>query len=115
MQIAASSGDDVTTSPSAATPAESALDGLPDDIPASRRTAGKLVIAIASLLLLSAFAVQTLFALGVTSFGYENWRFVLYAYLVWGVALGVGQILIRGEAGLRALFLLPAVLFTVAM
>ena len=31
------------------------------------------------------------------------------------IALGVGQVLIRGEAGMRALFLLPAVLFTVAM
>ena len=40
---------------------------------------------------------------------------VLYAYLVWGVALGVAQVLMRGEAGRRALFVLPAVLFTVAM
>jgi multiple sugar transport system permease protein len=31
------------------------------------------------------------------------------------VALGVAQALIRGEMGLRALFVLPAVLFTVAM
>jgi len=105
----------VTTGSSTVTPAESALDRLPDDIPAARRSAGKLVIATASLLLLSAFAVQTLFALGATSFGYDNWRIVLYAYVVWGVALGVGQVLIRGEAGLRSLFLLPAVLFTVAM
>jgi multiple sugar transport system permease protein len=105
----------VTTGSSTGTPAETVLDGLPDDIPAARRTAGKLLIAIASFLLLAAFAVQALFSAGVTSFGYENWRIVLYAYLVWGVALGVGQVFTRGEAGLRALFLLPAVLFTVAM
>ena len=100
---------------STATPAETALDGLPDEIPPSHRTAGKLLIAVASLLLLVTFAVQALFAAGATSFGYENWRVMLYAYLLWGVALGVGQVLTRGEAGLRALFLLPAVLFTVAM
>ena len=40
---------------------------------------------------------------------------MLYAYLVWAVALGAGQVMIRGERGHRALFLLPALLFTVAM
>ncbi len=40
---------------------------------------------------------------------------MLYAYVIWGVALGAGQVLVRGEAGLRALFILPAVLFTVAV
>jgi multiple sugar transport system permease protein len=40
---------------------------------------------------------------------------VLYAYLLWGIALGANQVLVRGERGLRALFLLPAVLFTVAV
>ena len=34
---------------------------------------------------------------------------------LWAVALGGGQVLIRGEAGKRALFVLPAALFTVAM
>jgi multiple sugar transport system permease protein len=40
---------------------------------------------------------------------------VLYAVLVWSVAFGVGQVLTRGERGKRALFLLPALLFTIAM
>jgi multiple sugar transport system permease protein len=35
--------------------------------------------------------------------------------VLWGVALGAGQVLIRGEPGKRALFVLPAVLFTVAV
>ena len=47
--------------------------------------------------------------------GFETWRPLLYAYVLWGVALGIGQVLTRGEDGHRALFLLPAVLFTVAM
>ena len=47
--------------------------------------------------------------------GFETWRPVVYAYVLWGVALGVGQVLTRGEDGQRALFLLPALLFTIAM
>ena len=35
--------------------------------------------------------------------------------MLWSIALGDGMVLIRGEAGMRALFILPAVLFTVAM
>ena len=42
--------------------------------------------------------------------GFETWRPVLYVYLVWAVALGAGQVMIRGERGQRALFLLPAAL-----
>ena len=40
---------------------------------------------------------------------------MLYAYLLWAVALGAGQVMIRGERGQRALFLLPALLFTIAV
>ena len=44
-----------------------------------------------------------------------TWRPLLYAFVVWAIALCVAQAMIRGEMGLRALFVLPAVLFTVAM
>ena len=40
---------------------------------------------------------------------------MLYAYVLWAVALGAGQVMVRGEAGHRALFLLPALLFTIVM
>jgi multiple sugar transport system permease protein len=59
--------------------------------------------------------LQILSAAGVSSLSFENWRPALYAFLLWGAALGAGQVMIRGEAGHRALFILPAVLFTVAM
>jgi multiple sugar transport system permease protein len=59
--------------------------------------------------------VQVLHATGVSASGFRSWRPVLYAYLLWAVTLGIGQILIRGEAGHRAVFLLPALLFTIAM
>ncbi|MCV3242926.1 carbohydrate ABC transporter permease [Mesorhizobium sp. ZC-5] len=91
------------------------LEVVTDEISTARRNAGRLVIAAGSLLLVAAFAMQILYKSGTTTLGYETWRVVLYAYVAWGIALGIGQVLMRGEAGWRALFILPAVLFTVAM
>jgi multiple sugar transport system permease protein len=58
---------------------------------------------------------QALFKAGVITAGFETWRPVLYAFLLWAVAVGAAQVLIRGERGKHALFVLPAVAFTVAM
>ncbi len=83
--------------------------------PPERQSLGRLIMRVAGVLLLAVTAVQTLYTLGFTSFGFETWRPVAFAYLVWSVALCVGQVLTRGEAGEKALFVLPAVLFTVAV
>jgi multiple sugar transport system permease protein len=80
-----------------------------------RESAGRPLILFASLGLAAILLLQILHKSGATAVGFENWRPVLYAYLVWAVALGAGQVMIRGEAGHRALFVLPAVLFTVSM
>jgi multiple sugar transport system permease protein len=80
-----------------------------------RSNAGRVLITAASLGLAAVILFQLLDAVGTTATGFENWRPALYAFLLWGVAIGWGQVLIRGEAGHRALFVLPAVLFTVAM
>ena len=88
---------------------------VPDHIPASRRSAGRWLILLASLGLAAVILMQILNDAGVVDFGFENWRPSVYAYLLWAVALGYGQVLMRGEQGRRALFLLPAVLFTIAM
>ena len=85
------------------------------DILASRKNAGRWIVLGASLVLAIVLLIQTLHIVGTTALGFDNWRPVLYAYLLWAVALGVGQVLTRGELGHRALFVLPAVLFTVAM
>lgn len=77
--------------------------------------AGGALIAIASLGFLLVLFIQILHANGSITIGFPNWRPVLYAYLLWATALGVWQALVRGERGQRALFLLPAVLFTVAV
>jgi multiple sugar transport system permease protein len=59
--------------------------------------------------------VQGLWDAGLVGFGFADWRPVGCAYLLWSVALGIGLVLIGRERGHRMLFLLPALLFTVAM
>lgn len=84
-------------------------------ISAGRRKTGRRVIFFASLGFALVFLIQVLHKTDTIALGFETWRPVLYAYLLWAGALGAGQVIARGEPGLRALFLLPAVLFTVAM
>ena len=86
-----------------------------DHIPANRRSAGRTLIWAASLMFAAVLLVQILYRTGSIAFGFETWRPVLYAYVLWGVALGAGQVMIRGEQGRRALFVLPAALFTAAV
>jgi multiple sugar transport system permease protein len=86
-----------------------------DRAPAGRRRAGRAVFWIGTGVLVLVAVLQILDSNGVVDVGFTNWRPVLYAYLIWGVALGVRQVLVHGERGKRALFVLPAVLFTVAM
>ncbi|HTJ58490.1 MAG TPA: sugar ABC transporter permease [Devosiaceae bacterium] len=81
----------------------------------SRATPGRLLIAVASVILAVMGAVQILHEAAGFPLGFANWRPVLYTFVLWGIALGIGQVLIRGEKGKRALFILPAALFTVAM
>ncbi len=89
---------------------------LPHTAPSvSRVTWGRASITITSLLLVALCALQLAKNLGATSFGFADWRPIACAYLLWAVALGAGLVLIRGERGHHALFLLPALLFTVAM
>jgi multiple sugar transport system permease protein len=79
------------------------------------RAAGRALVLAASLGLAAVLIALVLDKTGRVAIGFQTWRPLLYAFLVWGVALGAGQALVRGEMGLRALFVLPAVLFTVAM
>jgi multiple sugar transport system permease protein len=85
------------------------------EIPASRKRLGNMIFWAASLLVVATFVVQALHVLGVTAFGWGNWRPALYAVVIWSVALCVSLVLTRGEAGKKLLFVLPAFLFTVFM
>ena len=80
-----------------------------------RRGTGKLIIAGGSALFAAVLLFQILAATGVTASGFDTWLPVLYAYILWAGSIMIGQVLIRGERGLRATFVLPAVFFTVAM
>jgi multiple sugar transport system permease protein len=82
---------------------------------ASRKKLGRSLVALASLGVLVLLLIQILHATGTIAAGFDTWRPILYAYLVWAIVFGVGQVVIRGESGLRALFLLPAVLYTFAV
>jgi len=84
-------------------------------ITAGRKLVGRIIVYAASLVFAVVAFIQVLYVSGITSFGFENWRPVLYAGLLWAVAFAVAQVLTRGEAGHRALFLLPALLFTILM
>lgn len=80
-----------------------------------RKGVGQLLVAAASTILVATLVGQILYKEGVIVAGFETWRPVLYAYILWAIAMGVNQIVARGEAGQRALFVLPAVLFTIAV
>ncbi len=70
---------------------------------------------LATALLVGLAAIQTAYDLRLDSFGFANFRPVMYAFLFWSLALGTRQAIENGEAGQRRLFLLPALLFTAAM
>jgi multiple sugar transport system permease protein len=86
-----------------------------DELSAGRVRAGRALVWISSAVLVAAFALLALQETSRIDLGVQSWRPALYAYGFWAVALGVAQVMIRGERGKRALFLLPAALFTVAM
>jgi len=76
---------------------------------------GKRIVTLATIGFAAVVLIQLAFDLGIIPWGFENWRPVGYAYVLWGIALGFGLVRMRGGAGHKALFVLPAVLFTVAM
>lgn len=96
-----------------ATPA--GFDLIDQGVTPARKRLGRLLMAVATAGLLAVLLLQFLDATNRLAVGFENWRPLLYAYVLWGIALGVGQVLTRGEDGVKALFILPAVLFTVAL
>ena len=81
----------------------------------ARLAAGRAILLAASLGLVAMLVVQVLDKTGTIAIGFETWRPLLYAFVFWSIAIAVAQVMIRGEIGLRALFVLPAVLFIVAM
>ncbi|KRB49312.1 sugar ABC transporter permease [Rhizobium sp. Root708] len=73
------------------------------------------LLVVGTVTLSAMLALQVLYTLEIITIGFDTWRPVVYAYVFWGVMLCASRILTRGEAGWRALFVLPAILFTVAI
>ena len=90
-------------------------DAVSATVSPDRRRLGSLLIRAATLLLAVLILVQSLFAAELIGFGFANWMPIFIAYVLWSAALCAGLIVRDGEAGWRALFVLPAVLFTVAL
>ena len=90
-------------------------DAVSANVSPERQRLGRLLIRAATLVLAVLLAGQLLYAVEYTSIGFSTWMPVLVAYALWGVALCAGLILGKGEPGWRALFVLPAILFTLAL
>jgi multiple sugar transport system permease protein len=91
------------------------LETAHEDLTERRVSMGRWLFRLASLLLVVVVALQALDSAGVLAIGFPNWRPVLYVFILWGVALAGSQILARGEVGQQTAFVLPALLFTLAM
>ena len=86
-----------------------------DHMTSGRILAGRYLGRGSGLFLVAVLLFHLAGQFGYISYSFDTSRPVLYAYLFWAVTMGVAQVLLRGEQGKRALFILPAVLFVVAM
>lgn len=86
-----------------------------DNITPRRVLLGKLLIWGSAGIMAAAFLTLALAEYGVIALEFDTWRLGLWGYLVWAICLCVAQVTLRGEQGKRTLFILPSVLFVVAM
>jgi multiple sugar transport system permease protein len=86
-----------------------------DAISPQRRKAGLALIWGSGAIALAVALAQSAQTAGMVDLGFQTWRPTLYAYCLWATALCWGQVILRGEAGKRTLFVLPAALFVVSL
>lgn len=79
-----------------------------------RQLFGRVLIRGATALLLILILIQIAKTVDWIDRGFGNWRPIALMFVLWAVALNVGLVLARGQRGERAVFVLPAVLLTVA-
>src|SRR5260370_26814819 len=96
-------------------PGERKIRATPHRAPPGRRKAGRWLIIAGTYAFAFVFLAQVLHGTGLIAVGFDTWRPTLYAYLLWSIALCAGLVMTRGERGQQLLFLLPALLFTVAV
>jgi multiple sugar transport system permease protein len=93
----------------------SGQDAVPATVSPERKCMGSWLIRAATTVLGLLILMQALYAAGYIGFGFSNWLPILIAYTAWSLALCTGSVLRDGEGGWRALFVLPAILFTLAL
>lgn len=86
-----------------------------DHISNKRKLLGKGLVWSTALLGLALALWQFAFETGRVANGFDTWRPVLYAYMLWATALCAAQVIVNGEKGKRTLFVLPAALFVVSL
>lgn len=86
-----------------------------DHISQTRRRAGKAMVWGAAALFVLLAAFQFAHDTGRVPLGFDTWRPVLLAYLLWATALCAAQVIVNGEKGKRTLFVLPAALFVISL
>jgi multiple sugar transport system permease protein len=91
------------------------LEALQTNVSGRRSAQGRWLFRLASVALVAVALLQILDAAGAIELGLPDWRPLLYTFIFWSVAFGVSLVLTRGEQGQQTLFVLPALLFTVAM
>jgi multiple sugar transport system permease protein len=86
-----------------------------DNISDARKRLGKTMVWGSALLCASMAVLQAAYQAEHISIGFETWRPILYAYMLWATALCLAQVIVNGEKGKRTLFVLPAALFVVSL
>lgn len=86
-----------------------------DNISEKRKRFGKLLVRGTALFGFALALWQVAFESGHVSNGFDTWRPVLYAYMLWATALCASQVIVNGEKGKRTLFVLPAALFVISL
>lgn len=86
-----------------------------DNISERRKQLGKYLVWGTALFGISLAVWQLAFETERVSVGFNTWRPVLYAYMLWATTLCVSQVIVNGEKGKRTLFILPAALFVISL
>lgn len=86
-----------------------------DNISDNRRRVGRSMVWGTAFLFMGLALWQMAHEAGRVTLGFETWRPVLFAYLLWASALCAAQVVVNGEKGKRTLFVLPAVLFVLSL
>ena len=76
---------------------------------------GKILVWSSFFLMSIIGIIQILYNLEKINFGFNNWRPLLYSYILWAIAIGYSRVLIYGERGKRNLFIFPAVMFIISI